>query len=112
MDTMTVEDTTTTTDSTPESTVRRPFRHLKWAIPLVAVGAIAISVAVAADNGQSDGQPPDSVVEVGQSATFADLRFAAEWARQLEAVHPELFPPVGNRATYQDLMRAAYYADR
>jgi hypothetical protein len=108
---------TTTYDSLQKTDQERKARRIsgwvKWVVAAVAVVLLAATVTIVsvsvAENPSS--APVVDVVEPVR-ATRGELLIAAEWAKYLETVRPELFPPIGHRATYQDLMLAVAYAPR
>jgi hypothetical protein len=108
---------TTTYDALHKTDRNRNTRRIsgwvKWVVAAIAVVLLAATVAFVSVNvidGPSSTPAVDAVEPL--PATHGELLIAAEWAKYLETVRPELFPPVGHRATHQDLMQAAAYAPR
>lgn len=81
----------------------RPIRRA------VAVGIAGITFGVTGAWAAAAGQSDPAAVTCGPSE--ADLLHAADAARRLEAVRPDLFEE-GMRATYDDLRLAAEWARR
>jgi hypothetical protein len=108
---------TTTYDSLQKTDQERETRRIsgwiKWVVAAIAVVLLAATVTIVSVNvTDSSGSAPAVDAVEPLPATHGELLIAAEWAKYLETVRPELFPPVGHRATYQDLMLAAAYAPR
>jgi hypothetical protein len=113
----------TTTFDTHQKTDTKNVEHtmpgwLKWALALGVAAVLAASITLIATNVGTDtsvgsGSGVGSVaVTDAQPATYQDLRLAAEWAKYMEAIRPELFTGAGHAATWADLMMAAAYAER
>jgi hypothetical protein len=68
----------------------------------VALTAFGVTWQIRADD--------DAPAVVPQRATEADLRLAAEWARRMEILAPELYRMSPRPASYTDLRLAAEWA--
>jgi hypothetical protein len=70
----------------------------------VALTAVGVTWQIRADD--------DAPAVVPKRATEADLRLAAEWARRMEFLAPELYRMSPKPASYTDLRLAAEWARR
>ena len=92
----------------PVATGSRSGR-VRAAVATAAVSAVALIAFGATWQGRAD---DDAHAVVPQHASEADLRLAAESARQMEILAPELYRASPRPASYTDLRLAAEWARR
>jgi hypothetical protein len=105
-DTIAVDGPVPTAQTTFSSRSRR-FRRVHRGVATAAVSAIALTAFGVASLIRSDDDAP---AVVPKRATEADLLLAAEWARRMEILAPELHTTSPRRASYTDLRLAAEWA--
>ena len=105
-DTIAVQGPIPTALTNPRSPRSRRFRRAvaTAAVSAVALTAFGVTWQIRADD--------DAPAVVPQRATEADLRLAAEWARRMEILAPELYRMSPRPASYADLRLAAEWARR
>jgi hypothetical protein len=106
-DTIAVQGPEPTELTSPSSLPSR--RRVRRAVAVVAASAVALTAFGVTWQIRADDDPP---AVVPQRATEADLRLAAEWARRMEILAPELDPTSPRSASYTDLRLAAEWARR
>jgi hypothetical protein len=95
--------------TSPSSRRPRRFRRVRRAVATAAVSAVGLTAVGVTWQIRADDDAP---AVVPQRATEADLRLAAEWARRMEILAPELYRMSPRPASYTDLQLAADWARR
>ena len=90
------------------SSPRSRLRRVRCAVATAALSAVAVTAFGVTRQIRAD----DGPTVVPQRATEADLQFAAEWAREVEILAPELSRMSPRPASYTDLRLAAEWARR
>ena len=108
-DTIAVQAPLPTALTSPSSPRSRRFRRVRRAVATAAASAVALSAFGVTWQIRADDDAP---AVVPQRATDADLRLAAEWARRMEILAPELYRMSPRPASYTDLRLAAEWARR
>ena len=108
-DTLAVQSPVPTALTNPCSPRSRLLRWIRGAVATAAVSAVALTAFGVSRQIRADDDTP---AVVSQRATEADLRLAAEWARRMEILAPELSRISPRPAPYRDLRLAAEWSRR
>jgi hypothetical protein len=98
-----------TTELTSPSSRRSRSQRVRWAAATAAVSVVALTAFGVTRQIRADDDTP---AVASERATEADLRLAAEWARRMEFLAPELSRVSPRPASHTDLQLAAEWARR
>jgi hypothetical protein len=104
----TIADATATTTRSPSTAPPRRSRRVRAAVATAVVSAMALLALGVTWQSRAD----DASTVVPQRASETSLRLAAESARRMEVLAPEIYRASPRPASYIDLRLAAEWARR